>query len=235
MGSCVSVHKDVETPMKLRVVVGSKNSMAVNPSPVKHERSTVNGVDCKVADHHPPILLPSPSRLATASLDFGSKEETFFDSQPYLESDCEDDFYSVKGDFTPSRGNTPVHQTISVGALKVNGSPFVERAAAISVPQTQIYPTEKKKRLAELFKESLGGDHEFNALDAVKDLNGGVPAKSAVGTPYSSACSNTTPSQELKHAPKSAKAGQCCLPKLLSRRSSFNERKKVASPAHSAG
>lgn len=71
MGSCVSVHKDVETPIKLRVVVGSKNSMAVNPSPVKHERSPVNGVDCKVADHQPPISLPSPSRLATASLDFG--------------------------------------------------------------------------------------------------------------------------------------------------------------------
>ncbi|XP_019153528.1 PREDICTED: uncharacterized protein At3g27210-like isoform X2 [Ipomoea nil] len=206
MGLCVSVHKDAETPMKLRVVVGSKNSMAVNPSPVKHERSTVNGVDCKLADHHPPISHPSPSRLATASLDFGSKEETFFDSQIYLESDCEDDFYSVKGDFTPSRGNTPVHQTISV-------------------PQTQISPTEKKKRLAELFKESLGGDQEFNALGA---------AKSTLGTPYSSACSNTSPSQELKHAPKSAKTGQCCLPKLLSRRS-FNERNKVTSPAHSAG
>ncbi|XP_019153526.1 PREDICTED: uncharacterized protein At3g27210-like isoform X1 [Ipomoea nil] len=226
MGLCVSVHKDAETPMKLRVVVGSKNSMAVNPSPVKHERSTVNGVDCKLADHHPPISHPSPSRLATASLDFGSKEETFFDSQIYLESDCEDDFYSVKGDFTPSRGNTPVHQTISAGALKVNGSPFVERAAAAtSVPQTQISPTEKKKRLAELFKESLGGDQEFNALGA---------AKSTLGTPYSSACSNTSPSQELKHAPKSAKTGQCCLPKLLSRRS-FNERNKVTSPAHSAG
>lgn len=27
----------------------------------------------------------------------GSKEEIFFDSQPWLESDCEDDFYSVNG------------------------------------------------------------------------------------------------------------------------------------------
>lgn len=27
----------------------------------------------------------------------GSKEETFFDSQPWLESDCEDDFFSVNG------------------------------------------------------------------------------------------------------------------------------------------
>lgn len=71
MGSCVSVRKDAETPMKLRVVVGSKNSMVVNPSPVKHERSTVNEVDCKVADNHPPKSQPSPSHLATASLDFG--------------------------------------------------------------------------------------------------------------------------------------------------------------------
>lgn len=27
----------------------------------------------------------------------GSKDETFFDSQPWLESDCEDDFFSVNG------------------------------------------------------------------------------------------------------------------------------------------
>lgn len=211
MGSCVSVHKEAATPMKLRVVVGSKNSKLVNPSPVKHERSTVNGVDCKVADHHTPKSQPSPSQ------DFGSKEETFFDSQLYLESDCEDDFYSVKGDFTPSRGNTPVHP------LKVNGTPFMERAPIPPVPQ--ISPTEKKKRLSELFKESLGGDHEFSGLDAVKD---------SIGTPYSSACSTGTPSQELKHVSKSAKAGQCCLPKLLSRRS-FGERKKVTSPVHSTG
>lgn len=27
----------------------------------------------------------------------GSKEETFFDSRAWLDSDCEDDFYSVNG------------------------------------------------------------------------------------------------------------------------------------------
>lgn len=27
----------------------------------------------------------------------GSKEEAFFDSKPWLDSDCEDDFYSVNG------------------------------------------------------------------------------------------------------------------------------------------
>lgn len=30
-------------------------------------------------------------------LNAGSKEENFFDSQAWLESDCEDDFYSVRG------------------------------------------------------------------------------------------------------------------------------------------
>lgn len=27
----------------------------------------------------------------------GSKEEAFFDSKPWIDSDCEDDFYSVNG------------------------------------------------------------------------------------------------------------------------------------------
>ncbi|KAG8084232.1 hypothetical protein GUJ93_ZPchr0010g9470 [Zizania palustris] len=40
----------------------------------------------------------------------GSKDETFFDSRAWLDSECEDDFYSVNGDFTPSRGNTSNYQ-----------------------------------------------------------------------------------------------------------------------------
>lgn len=31
----------------------------------------------------------------------GSKEETFFDSQPWLDSDCDDDFFSVNGGKNP--------------------------------------------------------------------------------------------------------------------------------------
>ena len=35
------------------------------------------------------------------ALSAGSKEETFFDTQPWLESDCDDDFFSVKGGKNP--------------------------------------------------------------------------------------------------------------------------------------
>ncbi|CAN6333831.1 unnamed protein product [Urochloa humidicola] len=32
-----------------------------------------------------------------------SRDETFFEATPWLESDCEDEFYSVNGDLTPAR------------------------------------------------------------------------------------------------------------------------------------
>ncbi|EPS70931.1 hypothetical protein M569_03840, partial [Genlisea aurea] len=66
----------------------------------------------------------------------GCKEEGFFDSQPWLDSDCEEDYFSVNGgDFTPSRGTTPVHH-------------------AFQTPP----PSDSKKRLSELFQESLRGE-----------------------------------------------------------------------------
>ena len=35
--------------------------------------------------------------LSDAKCDAGSKEEAFFDSQAWLDSDCDDDFLSVNG------------------------------------------------------------------------------------------------------------------------------------------
>lgn len=45
----------------------------------------------------------------------GSKEETFFDSVPVLESDCDEDFLSVNGDFPLSAGNTLSHPNSTQG------------------------------------------------------------------------------------------------------------------------
>ncbi|TXG54844.1 hypothetical protein EZV62_020100 [Acer yangbiense] len=75
MGSCVSsVHS----------YGSSKNdSPAIPPSPIKE----------KPANGDPPINAWS----ATTFKDLGSKEETFFDSQTWLDSDCDDDFLSVRG------------------------------------------------------------------------------------------------------------------------------------------
>lgn len=104
-----------------------------------------------------PQLPPSQSQ-ATFS-DYGSKEETFFDSQAWLDSDCDDEFMSVNGEFTPSRGNTPVHHSSTLGTQRVGVlAASIDNIEPIgSTFQPSPTPTEKRKRLLDLFKESLRG------------------------------------------------------------------------------
>ncbi|CAN0924677.1 Uncharacterized protein At3g27210 [Linum grandiflorum] len=91
-------------------------------------------------------------------LSYGSKEEFFFDSQPWLDSDVEDDFHSVRGDFTPSRGSTPVHHNFFITTPQRNklvmevkssdhGSMTVVDHGLSSTPAKQ------KKRLSEFFQD----------------------------------------------------------------------------------
>ncbi|KAL7145945.1 hypothetical protein ABFS83_06G008200 [Erythranthe nasuta] len=220
MGSCVSVHKHPDSAFRLRFSIGSKNDKILIPSPVKDNSDTVN-----VGDRTVPVAVNShfsPARFPHA----GSKDEAFFDSQPWLESDCEDDFVSVNGDFTPSRGSTPVHHSFSIGVLQVNKAPVLVEETADSVTESSSTP-DKKKRLSELFKESLRVDNYADNENAAANKNetSGGPG---VGS------ERTTPNGVLAAEDKSLKSGQCCLPRLLSNRS-FNERKKRMSPARSVG
>lgn len=233
MGSCASVHKDPKSAMKLRLVFASKNDKLVSPSPLK-DKPIDNG-DIKLPD---PQLKPqrSPVVPVTSFSDYGSKEEAFFDSQAWLESDGDDDFFSVKGDFTPSlgntpsRGNTPVHR----GVLAGNRTPFVERPLA-SLPQSS--PKHKRKNLLELFKESSRNRNpneqyaEGNQNGLAADLQ--LPPKSTSSTPYAPVSSGKrTPNGELITEANSPRSAQCCLPRLRS--GSFKERRKSMSPpAHS--
>ncbi|GMJ09678.1 hypothetical protein HRI_004637000 [Hibiscus trionum] len=76
---------------------------------------------------------PQPSLMdqITSFGDLNKTEENFFESSPWLESDNED-FFSVNGDSTFSRGNSPKKTT----NLMPNS------------------PTDTKKQLIELFRES---------------------------------------------------------------------------------
>ncbi|XP_022879282.1 uncharacterized protein At3g27210-like isoform X1 [Olea europaea var. sylvestris] len=216
MGSCVSVHKDHESAMKLRLSYGSKNDKLVS-----------TGGDPTVAD------MALKSNPIYNVRDFGSKEETFFDTQPWLESDCEDDFSSINGDFIPSRGSTPVHHSSSVGN-------------PVSVPVSS--PADKKKKLSDLFKESLQVDRDLDEQHVVGNLNVDaaevkaevlsvdLPPKSADERPNVSGAifaytSERTLNVVFRPEDKSAKS---CLPRLISSRS-FSERRNRMSPSRSVG
>ncbi|KAL6533474.1 hypothetical protein OROMI_027586 [Orobanche minor] len=234
MGSCISVHKNSESATKLPSPMKSKNEKVLIPSPVKERTDAVNAGDRTVGD-----VALKPQSPPSHFRHSGSKDEAFFDSQPWLESDCEDDFLSVNGDFTPSRGNTPVHHSFSWGNTRANVAE--QTIGYISEPS---FP-DKKKRLSELFKESLRNNEYADVEPAADNQNESrskvVPEstgltqrpKSTNGTPYlCRTSSERTPNGEEDN--KALKSGQCCLPMLISSRS-FSEKKNRMSPAQKVG
>lgn len=148
------------------------------------------------------------------------------------------DFYA---DFTPSRGSTPVHQSLS----QVNKT-FLKDKIPVSVPGVPS-PVEKKKKLIDLFRESMEGEDKVrDELADVRAMVNGkteekqtvdIQPKSVNGTPFlseaNSVCSSertATNGDVLSEKHKQIRLACYCLPDLLSC-SSFVERKKKMSPA----
>ncbi|XP_076954311.1 uncharacterized protein At3g27210-like [Bidens hawaiensis] len=153
MGACVSSDHKSSSVMKVHVSSTSTRKpdchVAIVPAPVKQKLPVVNAA----AAVKPHLL----------------HEEMFFDSQAWLDSDCESDFMSVNGEFTPSIANTPVHHNFSTGP----------RVPAID-NHTPSIPVKNTKRLSELFSESQregGGEvRENGAVESleVAVVHGGV-------------------------------------------------------------
>lgn len=212
------------------------DKLVIPPSPIKEKPKNANFLaeDVGLKSQW------SPSRSTTTNFN-GSKEETFFDSKAWLDSDCESDFYSVNGEFTPSRGSTPLHHTFGTPAVNKTSPEHIIPGTA---PEPS--PTEKKKKLLELFRESVReeqnddvGNTFSNEQKEVKPIIQDILPKSAQSTPYisggNSACSSERTIND-DHAPireKSVKSVQCCLPSLASCRS-FSERRRKTSPAIAA-
>ncbi|CAJ1947611.1 unnamed protein product [Sphenostylis stenocarpa] len=211
MGSCSSVPRNANADMKFKLSFCSKSEkLVIPPSPIKGQPQ--NG-DFKWS--------------TTTITDQGSKEEAFFDSKTWLDSDCEDDFYSVNGDFTPSRGTTPVHHTFGIPSRsRIPGS--------ISMAEPS---PEKKKKLLELFRESVKDDQgDGHGHKEVKPTIQDVMPKSAHSTPYISGANSTCSSERTMSEDrasireKSVKSLHWCIPSLSSCRS-FRERSRKTSPA----
>ncbi|PIA51206.1 hypothetical protein AQUCO_01100207v1 [Aquilegia coerulea] len=244
MGSGVSVHKHPDSSLKFRFSTSSKGKKILVPMPTKE--NGLNGEDPTITQ----FGFKSQSSVTPPLTSFrinGSKDDTFFDSQAWLESDCEDDFLSVNGDFTPSRGSTSSHQG-NKGNPQLNKSEFLGRAPDLNAEPS---PTDKKMKLSELLQESLGGDEAYENQNTTnedkletKPANLVHPSKSTNGISYlfpnlsksfSSRSSDRTPNRFARsEKERSTKASHCCLPSLVTSLS-FTERRKRMSPDHSGG
>ncbi|KAJ0037430.1 hypothetical protein Pint_23702 [Pistacia integerrima] len=198
MGNCVTVQKNsLNSEMKLAVQI---------QSPTKQNTTKI---DQNTVGHR---FLPQTTEMGHEAgfrdLSSSSKEEMFFESQPWLESDCED-YFSVNG----------AHQC--------------------QIPYLNLLPTDMKKQLIELFRESFGdgcsdGDQNLHGQQEAKPTVFDLPPKSS--SPYelvpNSVCSSErTPYRETySRKGKSSQYSQCCIPSLI-RSLSFTERKKGLSSA----
>ncbi|KAF5181506.1 hypothetical protein FRX31_028907 [Thalictrum thalictroides] len=245
MGSGVSVHKHPESVLKFRFSTSSKDKKILAPMPTKE--NGLNGEDPTITQ----FGFKSQASVTTPLTSFrisGSKEETFFDSQAWLESDCEDDFLSVNGDFTPSRGSTSNFQSSYKGNPQLDKSEFLDRAPDLNAETS---PTDKKMKLSELLRESLGGDETYEDQNTTngdqlktKPANLVHPSKSTNGISnlfpnlsksFSSRSNDKTPNRYSgSEKEKPTKASHCCLPSLVNSLS-FSERKKKMIPDHSGG
>jgi len=232
-----------------------ENKSSIPPTPIKDK------TDPSVIISNSFKSRVSPFNPLSSYRSHGSREETFYETQGWLESDCEDDFYSVNGDFTPSRGNTPVHPSSGAPRLHNTFSPQVNKAlfdgrlplnnasvrsrGSTSVRQSFSSTSEatktisegmigtnpdaalkpKKKRLADLFRESMSERGEFGLSfpgyesDASQRMgtspsNPNLPPKSRVGTSPLSVPQNV-PDNYVLQKDKSAKFSQRCFPKLV--------------------
>ncbi|XP_072950588.1 uncharacterized protein At3g27210-like [Typha angustifolia] len=136
--------------------------------------------------------------------DSGSKEESFFESQSRLDSDREEDFYSIHGESTPSTGSTPNNQTTSLKTIP-------------NTQSGQSPPSDRIQKLAELLRENSEQ----------------IPRSSNVAPPYHSpthsiSSGEVSPKKYLKERrEKQQKSTQCCMPSFGSSRSN-KERKQKA-------
>ncbi|KAL0331868.1 UNVERIFIED_CONTAM: hypothetical protein Scaly_2088300 [Sesamum calycinum] len=203
---------------------------------VRHEAPFVNRVE------NEKLVIPSPVKDKPDAVNVGNR--TIADLA--LKSQWSPARFTA--DFTPSRGNTPVHHKFSLGNLRVNKAPVGEGTVG-SIPQPS--PPDKKKKLSELFKESLRDDQYIEEETAARNKDEAPenvvpeatslvqPPKFTNETPYLSGAnsgnsSERTPNGVLKAEDKSVKSAQCCIPRLLSSRS-FSERRKRTSPAPNVG
>ncbi|VYS68873.1 unnamed protein product [Arabidopsis thaliana] len=122
----------------------SESPVKENLAPVATPKTVDNGLSAP--------QMKSRWSFSSSKRSFGSsKDETYFDSHQWQQSDSEDDFYSVRGDFTPSVGNTP-RCSISEKLPRIHSPLFEGEKPRVSFSHS---PAPRRKKLGELFRDSI--------------------------------------------------------------------------------
>ncbi|CAN6338240.1 unnamed protein product [Urochloa humidicola] len=105
--------------------------------------------------------------IGLGDIDGGSsRDETFFEATPWLESDCEDDFYSVNGDLTPARSLSS--QTSRIAPSPAKNLPTL---GAILKAEPLKPPAPQMRKLGDLLREPQDDDDGDSAGGGAGNLS----------------------------------------------------------------
>lgn len=218
--------------MRFHLGLRSKAKRFCLSSPAKEKAASGESPAGELGFKSEPV---ADSRFGYSS-EFGSKDEIFFDSKAWMDSDCEDDFYSVNGDLTPSRGSTPKHHFSTSGTPQVNKS---LQLSAFLDSEAEPSPTDGKKKLLDLLLETSQGEQvgeeqnaEINGKENGYKLTDNKPPRSSEGSPHPSGTnsvrsSEVTPGRDFNNR----KERICCFPGLMPSHNFNDRRKPKISPA----
>ncbi|XP_010556275.1 PREDICTED: uncharacterized protein At3g27210-like isoform X2 [Tarenaya hassleriana] len=220
MGSCASADKSRPGPPMKLVAFGTRADSLVNPESPKEVNSAPLSNPPETAPDDGGVPVKSRPSFCSAEKSLGSKGETFFDSQAWLESD--DEFHSVNGDFTPSRGNTPKN-SFSERLPRVHNLLFEEKPRS---------PLLRRKKLGELFRDSIREEREDSSEGSPENQRERSERSSSAGdTPRASgANSSAIDDDSANKREKGLKSANGCLPGFVSC-GSFSEKRKKMIPA----
>ncbi|KAJ0260676.1 Uncharacterized protein HA466_0068490 [Hirschfeldia incana] len=190
----------------------------ISESPIK-ENLTPSATPTTASSEISPSVTQVKYRrsFSSSKRSFGSsKDESFFDTHQWLQSDSEDDFFSVNGEFTPSRANTP-KCSFSDKHPRFHNPLFEEekpRAASFSYA-----PAPRRKKLGELFRESVREQREVILEESLESQS--EESKKSSGD--NSAELNVIEDSEKD---KSMNNHHRCLPRLSALKGSLMEKRK---------
>ncbi|XP_006405420.2 uncharacterized protein At3g27210 [Eutrema salsugineum] len=196
----------------------SPSTKRISESPIKDNlapaATPTTGADKGVAQ------VKSRWSFSSSKRSFGSsRDETFFDSHQWLQSDSEDDFYSVNGEFTPSRGNTP-KCSFSDKHPRFHNPLFEEEKPRVSF---LLPPAPRRKKLAELFRDSIREER----VDILEEFSENQSEESKKSSGDNSGELKVIEDSEIeKKNLKSLNYHHRCLPRLSSFKGSLMEKRK---------